>query len=88
MPKPREGLSASVLGRKLYAVGGIYKGYYRNTVWAYDPTTDTWTAKASMPAARGFLATRVVNGILYAVGGTGAGRHHPVFHTNYAFNPQ
>jgi len=34
------------------------------------PETGTWATKASMPTARGFsLATGVVNGVLYAVGG-------------------
>jgi len=30
---------------------------------------DTWTAKADMPTARGYLATAVVNGKIYAIGG-------------------
>jgi hypothetical protein len=30
---------------------------------------DTWTTKADMPTARGYLATAVVNGKAYAIGG-------------------
>jgi len=30
---------------------------------------DTWTKKADMPTARGYLATAVVNGRIYAIGG-------------------
>src|SRR5262249_8146827 len=41
----------------------------RGTVEAYDPATDTWTAKAPMPTARDYLAVGVANGIIYAVGG-------------------
>ncbi len=36
---------------------------------AYDPATNTWTAKAAMPTSRGDLAGGVVDGVLYAVGG-------------------
>ena len=32
-----------------------------------------WTAKAAMPTARTYLATGVVNGVLYPVGGGGSG---------------
>jgi N-acetylneuraminic acid mutarotase len=38
-------------------------------VEVYDPVTDTWTKKASMPTARMLLATSVVNGKIYAIGG-------------------
>jgi len=41
-----------------------------STVEAYDPATDTWTQKADMPTARGYLSTSVVNGKIYAIGGT------------------
>src|SRR5439155_23941703 len=39
------------------------------TVEAYDPATDTWTTKASMPTARFGLSLTTINGTLYAVGG-------------------
>ena len=34
---------------------------------------DTWTKKADMPTARGALSTSVVNGIIYAIGGSAGG---------------
>ncbi|MEK7767669.1 MAG: hypothetical protein AAB368_15675, partial [bacterium] len=36
----------------------------------YNPATDTWAAKASMPTARQALATAVVDGRLFALGGS------------------
>jgi Kelch motif len=33
-------------------------------------TTNVWTTKAPMPTARSMLAAGVVNGLLYAVGGS------------------
>lgn len=43
------------------------------TVEAYDPATDSWTVKASMPTPRSMLGVGVVNGIIYAVGGASGG---------------
>jgi N-acetylneuraminic acid mutarotase len=74
MPTARYGLAASVLNGALYAVGGCaqYCNDYLpslNTVEAYDPSTNSWQTKANMPTARAWLASGVVNGIFYAVGG-------------------
>jgi N-acetylneuraminic acid mutarotase len=38
-------------------------------VEAYDPVTNTWSTKASMPTARNGLRAEVLDGKLYAVGG-------------------
>jgi len=68
---------------QLDAVGG-YFNQALSTVKAYNPTTNTWHAKASMPTARNYLTAGVVNKILYAIGGdSGSG----VLNTNEAFNP-
>jgi hypothetical protein len=45
----------------------------------YDPATDTWTPKAGMPIARSMMTASVVNGKIYAIGGSiGAGRENNV----------
>lgn len=76
MPTPRVGLAAGVIDGILYAVGGANPdttpSSHLGTLEAYDPKTDTWTAKAPMPTPRSFLAVGVVDGILYAVGGHNA----------------
>jgi hypothetical protein len=36
----------------------------------YNPVTDTWKKKAKMPTARAWLSTSVVNGKIYAIGGS------------------
>ena len=46
----------------LYAVGG-WDGGYHDTVYAYDPATNTWTTKAPMPTPKRTLVG-VVNGLL------------------------
>jgi N-acetylneuraminic acid mutarotase len=73
MPTARYSLSSSVVDGKIYAIGGLVgeEGEYEPTsaVEVYDPVTDTWTKKKSMPTARYGLATCVVGGRIYAIGG-------------------
>ena len=75
----RRFLTAAVVGRTLYAIGGesascsASSGTALNTLEAYNLDTATWTTRASMPTARRFPAAGVVNGIIYVVGGDQAG---------------
>ncbi len=76
MPTPRSDLGIGVVNGVLYAVGGRNPDptgttLVVGTVEAYDPVTDTWTARAAMPTPRADLAVAVVDGILYAIGGAG-----------------
>ena len=41
-----------------------------STIEEYDPAEDTWTRKTDMPTARHSLSTSVVNGKVYAIGGS------------------
>ena len=94
MPTPRAGFGLVALNGILYAVGGtdgtgspVVGYHFVNTVEAYDPTTDTWTTKASMPTPRGWLAVSVVNGVLYAVGGGNVTDVGPALATVEAYQP-
>src|SRR3989454_7565860 len=76
IPTPRVGLAVGVVNGILYAVGGeiVHAGVggyieFLSTVEAYDPSTNSWSSKAPLPAPRGGLTVGVVNGILYALGG-------------------
>ena len=76
MPTARWGLAAGVVGGKLYAVGGAgtvggVDNQPLDTVEVYDPDKDSWTALDPLPTARFGLAAGVIDGKLYAVGGTG-----------------
>ena len=53
---------------------------------AYDPRTDTWTEKAPMPTSRQHLASTVVSGKLYAIGGRTAGKSSNLGN-NEAYDP-
>ena len=63
-----------VVGGRLYVIGGYTKSGLSvwnsvATVYAYDPATDRWTERASMPTARGALSVTEHEGKLYAIGG-------------------
>jgi hypothetical protein len=85
MPTGRNSVGAAALNGILYVVGGSAASEPVATVEAYDPATDTWTTKASMPAALFSPAVGAVNGILYAVGGAPGGGSWVA--TVYAYDP-
>jgi len=65
---------AFVLKNKGHVALGIRNGgvgfVYDDTMWQYDPTTSTWTPKASFPGpARDRAAAFTLSGIGYVVGG-------------------
>ena len=60
-----------VLGGKIYFVGGADGSGGKNIAERYDPVTNTWETLNSMSVARAGLASAVLNGKLYAIGGIG-----------------
>jgi N-acetylneuraminic acid mutarotase len=66
-------MASGVIDDALYVIGGRPKGKSSNidNNEAYDPKTNTWTAKAPMPTARGGIAAATVptNGELFIFGG-------------------
>lgn len=73
MPRVNELLSTSVMGGKIYAIGGQREeGAFRDvypTVDMYDPATDTWTKKADAPLPRKVHSACVLKDIIYVFGG-------------------
>lgn len=76
MPTHRQHLGAGAVAGRLYAIGGIPfasplsgAGAPTALVQAYDPGTDSWTARSPMLTPRTSLGVGVLNGIVYAVGG-------------------
>ena len=87
MPTPRVNLGVAVLNDTLYTVAGFADGVGNvATVEVYDPSTDTWSAKASMPIAQQLVRVAAINGVLYAVGGFFS---YPPYFTSalVAYNP-
>ena len=93
MPTPRTNFGITVYNNKIYCIGGeeIYKNESKapltNVNEVYDPTTDTWETKESMPTPRSDLRANVVNGKIYLIGGydpnvhfePGASTHNEVY---------
>jgi len=67
------GQSIASANGKVYLLGGgrpAGKGYITfNTVEEFDPQSNTFRARASMPTARYYFASATMNGIIYAIGG-------------------
>jgi len=75
----RHAATSATVNGKIYVIGGYCPPYNAEIMlnWneAYDPATDTWQSSllnqlASMPTARRNLAAAVVDGKIYAIGGT------------------
>lgn len=83
MPSKRGSAVAATVNGKIYVIGGaaLHPGSSESavqptrphrsvdTVEEYDPKTDTWSERASMPTARNHAAVGVVNNKIYVIGG-------------------
>ena len=69
MRTARLGMAGVSLGGKLHVFGGQNGPTYLSTVEVYDPLTNLWTSRPSMPTPRSLLGVSGVSGSLYAVGG-------------------
>jgi hypothetical protein len=79
MPTARAGLGVVAVNGKIYAIGGttaggqyppdVSRGGFVGTNEEYDPETDTWTIKASMPTPRDYFAIAAYQNKIYCIGG-------------------
>ena len=77
MPTARSDFATSVVDGKIFVIGGSlrleweeYGDMSLSTVEMYDPETDTWEGKANMPTVRSNVSVSVVDGKIYAIGGS------------------
>ncbi len=77
MPTARSDFSTSVVDGKIFVIGGSarldideYGDMSLSTVEMYDPETDVWERKADMPTVRSGVSVSVVDGKIYAIGGS------------------
>ncbi|MGB8276072.1 MAG: kelch repeat-containing protein [Alphaproteobacteria bacterium] len=79
MHEARGRLGVAVVNGKIYAIGGDGGGLYgaaygamldyTNVTEEYDPATDMWAFKASMPTPRGHFGIAVYRNKIYCIGG-------------------
>ncbi len=79
LPNPRNHIAGIVVDNAIYAVGGQH-GHNETlvtqaSVERYDPATDSWTQRASLPYGLGHISnsTLVIDGRIYIVGGETGG---------------
>ena len=77
MPTARSAFSTCVVDGKIFVIGGSaqlewgeYGDMSLSTVEMYDPETDIWEGKANMPTVRSDVSVSVVDGKIYAIGGS------------------
>ncbi len=58
----------AVVNQKIYAIGGNIGGFF-DTNEEYDPITNTWTFKASMPTPRSHFGIATFDNKIYCIGG-------------------
>jgi hypothetical protein len=72
----------------MYVVGGCdTNGDALNTLYAYDPASQTWTQQANLPEGLSGAAVATLNGQLYVVGGCTTGACSPTSDATYRYDP-
>ena len=59
---PRQYCTAFALDDKGYLFGGLDANGPLNELWCYDPGTDSWSAKASLPTAGRYASSVIIGG--------------------------
>ncbi|MFA5365057.1 MAG: kelch repeat-containing protein, partial [Candidatus Bathyarchaeia archaeon] len=90
MPTPRVGFAVVVCQKKVYCIGGVVDyvagdgPVLTGKLEVYDPSTNKWETKTSMPTLRSSLAANVVDNKIYLIGG----RVYPYISTkNEVYSP-
>jgi N-acetylneuraminic acid mutarotase len=73
LPAPAHHLMAASAGGSVYVMGGqgsgLFGGGFIDSVWALDPASGQWEARAPMPTARGAGVAVALEGRIYVAGG-------------------
>ena len=59
MPTPRSGFAIAVYQNKIYVIGGTVGNGYVGNNEVYDPVSNTWETKTSMPTPRADLCANI-----------------------------
>jgi N-acetylneuraminic acid mutarotase len=78
MNTTRVGAGVATVNGMIYVMGGSQRHFTSDTAFfyvtinsteAYNPATDTWTEKTSMPTSRSYFGTAVYQNKIYCIGG-------------------
>ena len=73
VPTPVSFMAVASVGNKIYVIGGFdAAGAVQTLNQEYDIATDTWTARAALPAGRANIYGSLVNGKIVVLGGSTA----------------
>jgi len=92
MPTPRHGFGIAVYRNKIYVIGGTIgssdseNSGYTGVTEVYDPSSDTWETKTSMPTPRAGLCASVMNNKIYLIGGKEYVNQSPQFYNSVGVN--
>jgi len=75
--------TAEESGGKIYSIGGDYSGTLVSNVNEYDPATDSWTQKTTLPTPRKLLMSFQINGFIHVVGGMDGNNTYLTVHEIY-----
>jgi len=96
MPTARSDFGIAVYQNKIYVIGGtigsgiaVGESLLTGVTEVYDPATDTWETRTSMPTQRQGLEANVVSDRIYLIGGVRyvGGFLHQEFHENEVYDP-
>ncbi|MFQ5449365.1 MAG: Kelch repeat-containing protein [Nitrospinaceae bacterium] len=88
LPTPRDHLTISTVGGKLFAIGGRVNVDYNMNLDAnesYDPSSGSWTRLKPLPTPRSGITSQALNGIIYVFGGESG---NGTFRENEAYDPE
>jgi N-acetylneuraminic acid mutarotase len=96
MPTARSDFGIAVFQNKIYVIGGtngsgitVGESLLTGVTEVYDPITDTWETKTSMPTPRQGLEANIVSDKIYLIGGVryAGGFVHLEFDENDVYDP-
>jgi N-acetylneuraminic acid mutarotase len=86
MPTALKFAMTGVIGGNVYVVGGVTNTAVVTKNQVYNPVTNTWSSKTTLPVAACDAASAVVKNVLYVLGGSTDGV--TVINAVWAYNPK
>jgi N-acetylneuraminic acid mutarotase len=70
MPSTLNYPKVALLNGRIYVVGAHYGEHVNNSLFEYNPVTDNWTVRKSMPSSRLYFAVAACQNRIYVIGGS------------------